>query len=90
MSCDCPPGGLSRRVSSWRARGGGRGRPADLRVRSANHIGTRAAIRVDPENIASVRVAHKSGFTYVRDFVSSTDTHDDGTPLTLSLYLLGL
>jgi RimJ/RimL family protein N-acetyltransferase len=56
----------------------------------ANHIGTRAAIRVDPENNASVRVAHKSGFTYVRDFVSSTDTHDDGTPVTLSLYLLGL
>jgi RimJ/RimL family protein N-acetyltransferase len=56
----------------------------------ANDIGTRAAIRVDPENTASVRVAHKSGFTYVRDFVSSTDTHDDGTPVTLSLYLLGL
>ena len=56
----------------------------------ANHIGTRAAIRVDPENNASVRVAHKSGFTYVRDFVSSTDTHDDGTPVTLSLYLPGL
>lgn len=56
----------------------------------ANHIGTRAAIRVDPENNASVRVAYKSAFTYARDFVSSTDTHDDGTPVTLSLYFLGL
>ena len=55
-----------------------------------NHIGMRAAIRVDPENKASVRVAHKSGFTYVRDFASTTDTHDDGTPVTLSLYLLNL
>ena len=56
----------------------------------ANHIGTRAAIRGDPENTASVRVAHKSGFAYVRDFVSSTDTHGDGTPITMSLYLLDL
>ena len=55
-----------------------------------NQIGTRAAIRVDPENEASVRVAHKCGFTYVRDFSSTTDTHDDGTPVTLSLYLLPL
>jgi len=55
-----------------------------------NHIGMRAAIRVDPENKASVRVARKSGFTYVRDFASTTDTHDDGTPVTLSLYLLNL
>ena len=56
----------------------------------ANHIGTRAAIRVDPDNQASVRVARKSGFSYVRDFDSSTDTHGDGTPVTLSLYLLDL
>jgi len=55
-----------------------------------NKIGTRAAIRVDPENEASVRVAHKCGFTHVRDFSSTTDTHDDGTPATLSLYLLPL
>lgn len=56
----------------------------------ANHIGTRAAIRVDPENGASVRVARKSGFSYVRDFASTIDTHADGTPVTLSLYLLDL
>jgi len=49
-----------------------------------------AAIIVDPENKASVRVARKSGFTYVRDFASTTDTHPDGTPVTLSLYLLNL
>jgi len=56
----------------------------------ANQIGTRAAIRVDPENDASVRVAYKCGFIYVRDFSLTTDTHDDGTPITLSLYLLPL
>ena len=56
----------------------------------ADHLGTRAAIRVDPKNEASVRVAHKSGFTYVRDFASTTDTYHDGTPVTLSLYLLNL
>lgn len=56
----------------------------------ANQIGRRVAIRVEPENEASVRVARKCGFSYVRDFVSTTDTHDDGTPITLSLYLLEL
>jgi RimJ/RimL family protein N-acetyltransferase len=39
-----------------------------------HQIGTRAAIRVDPDNHASVRVAEKSGFTYVHDFTSGTDT----------------
>jgi RimJ/RimL family protein N-acetyltransferase len=53
-------------------------------------IGTRVAIRVEPANKASVRVAEKSGFRYVRDFTSNTDTHADGTPLTMSLYLLDL
>ena len=56
----------------------------------ADHLGTRAAIRVDPKNEASVRVARKCGFSYVRDFVSATDTYHDGTPVTLSLYLLNL
>lgn len=51
----------------------------------ANHIGTRAAIRVDPENEASVRVARKCGFSYMRDFASTIDTLDDGTPVTLEL-----
>jgi hypothetical protein len=41
-------------------------------------------------NDASVRVARTCGFSYARDFVSTTDTHDDGTPVTLSLYLLEL
>ena len=56
----------------------------------ANHIGTRAAIKVEPENQASVRVAEKCAFVYVRDFASTTDTHDDGTPVTLRLYVLDL
>lgn len=55
-----------------------------------NHIGTRAAIRVEPENEASVRVAQRCAFTYVRDYASTTDTHDDGSPVTLNLYVLGL
>ena len=59
-------------------------------VLRTNQIGTRAAIRVDPENTASVRVAEKGGFRYVRDFASTTDTHADGTPATLSLYVLDL
>jgi len=59
-------------------------------VMRTNRVGTRAAIRVEPENTASVRVAEKSGFRYVRDFPSTTDKHADGTPRTLSLYLLDL
>jgi RimJ/RimL family protein N-acetyltransferase len=53
-------------------------------------VGRRAAIRVEPENSRSVRVAEKSGFTYIRDFSSSTDKYPDGTPATLSLYVLDL
>ncbi len=56
----------------------------------ANDIGTRGAIRVAPENEASVRVAEKCGFTYVRDFRSATDTHVDGGAVTFSLYVLSL
>jgi RimJ/RimL family protein N-acetyltransferase len=53
-------------------------------------MGTRAAIRVEPENYASVRVAQKSGFAYVRDFISQTDKHPDGTPVTMRLYVHAL
>jgi RimJ/RimL family protein N-acetyltransferase len=53
-------------------------------------IGRRAAILVEPENLRSVRVAQKAGFTYVRDFPSQQDTEPDGTPKTFSLYLLDL
>lgn len=59
-------------------------------VLRTNHIGRRAAIRVEPENLRSVRVAEKSGFRYVRDFHSTSDTGPDGTPTTLSLFLLDL
>ncbi len=52
-----------------------------------HEIGTRAAIRVEPENHASVRVAEKSGFTYVRDFTSGIHKLPDGTPATLRLYV---
>ncbi|MFF1817318.1 GNAT family N-acetyltransferase [Kribbella sp. NPDC058245] len=59
-------------------------------VLRAEGIGTRAAIRVEPENVGSVRVAQKAGFRYVRDYPSNRDTHPDGTPTTFSLYLLDL
>ena len=55
-----------------------------------HQIATRAAIRVDPDNQASVRVAEKSGFSYLYDFVSGTDKRPDGTPATLSVYVRGL
>lgn len=53
-------------------------------------IGTRAAIRADPGNRASLRVAEKAGFRFVREVTSSTDTHPDGTPATLRVYVRDL
>jgi hypothetical protein len=52
-----------------------------------HRIGTRAAIRVDPENHASVRVSEKSGFSYVHDFTSGSHEQADGTPVTMRLYV---
>ena len=49
-------------------------------------LGARAAIRVEPGNASSVRVAEKSGFAFVREFTSGTDTHPDGTPAVMLLY----
>jgi len=59
-------------------------------VLQEDHIGTRAAIRVEPQNVAAVRVVQKCGFGYVRDFPSTLDKHPDGSAVTLSLYLLDL
>ncbi|NHN57432.1 GNAT family N-acetyltransferase [Calidifontibacter sp. DB0510] len=50
-------------------------------------LGERVALRIDPDNAASQRVAQRAGFSHVRDFVSSTDSHPDGTPATLQLWL---
>ena len=73
-----------------RARSGGRRRPADLRVRSGephrHACGDQS--RAGKQRVGTRRV--QSGFTYVRDFASTTDTHDDGTPVTMSLYVLNL
>lgn len=52
-----------------------------------HRIGTRAAVRVDPDNVASVRVAEKSGFIPVHDFTPGTDEEPDGTPATLRLHV---
>jgi RimJ/RimL family protein N-acetyltransferase len=51
-----------------------------------HRIGTHAVIRADAGNHASVRVAEKSGFAYVRDFPSTTDKNPDGTPVVFRLY----
>ncbi|MFT4136130.1 GNAT family N-acetyltransferase [Microbacterium sp.] len=83
---------ISYAVHPW-ARGSGVASEAVLaicqRLRDED-IGRRVAIRVEPENVASVRVAEKCGFRPAGSFTSSTDTHPDGTPVVLSLYLLDL
>lgn len=56
----------------------------------AEGVGRRAAIRVEPANVASVRVAEKAGFRFVREFVSSTDRGPDGSPVTMRLYVRDL
>lgn len=56
----------------------------------SEHTGTRAAIRAEPENAASVRVAENCGFTHVRDFDSTTDRRADGSPVRFTLYVLDL
>ncbi|WP_353649320.1 GNAT family N-acetyltransferase [Nakamurella sp. A5-74] len=50
-------------------------------------LGSRAAIRVEPENEASIRVAEKAGFSRLDDFVSATDTNRDGSAVVLRLYV---
>lgn len=83
---------LSYAVHPW-ARGRGVA-PAAVRLLCGylrdQQIGTRAAIRVEPDNTASVRVAEKCEFSLAGTFASSTDTHRDGTPITFNLYLLEL
>lgn len=83
---------LSYAVHPW-ARGRGVA-PTAVRLLCSylrdHQIGTRAAIRVEPDNTASVRVAEKCGFSFACTFQSTTDTHADGTPILFSLYLLDL
>ena len=52
-----------------------------------HRIGTRAAIRVDTGNHASLRVAEKCGFDHVHDFTSGTDRRPDGSPVIMRLYV---
>ncbi len=83
---------ISYSVHPW-ARGHGVA-PAAVRVlcqqlREQN-IGCRVAIRCEPENAASNRVAEKCGFHFVRQIESTTDTHADGAPVVFNLYLLNL
>lgn len=51
-----------------------------------HRIGTRAVIRVDPANHASVRVAEKSGFLQVGDFAGE-ERRPDGTPVAMRRYV---
>jgi RimJ/RimL family protein N-acetyltransferase len=91
---DLGPGevNLSYAVHPW-ARGRGVAVAAVLlicdRLRE-QAIGQRAVIRVEPENVASVRVAEKAGFHLEREIASATDVHADGSPKTLRVYLLDL
>lgn len=55
-----------------------------------DQVGTRAVIRVEPENLRSVRVAEKAGFVHIRELTSDRDTRPDGTPTRFSLYGLDL
>lgn len=48
-------------------------------------IGSAVALRIAIDNTASIRVAEKSGFTVVREFVSETDTDAAGRPLVMPL-----
>lgn len=83
---------LSYAVHPW-ARGSGVASEAVLavcrRLREQG-LGRRAAIRVEQENAASLRVAEKCGFRRVRSFTSASDRHDDGSPVVLLLYVLDL
>jgi RimJ/RimL family protein N-acetyltransferase len=80
---------ISYAVHPW-ARGRGVAAEAVRLIREYvrdHQIGTRVVIRVEPGNIASIRVAEKSGFSYVRDLISGTDKQPDGRPATLRLYV---
>lgn len=79
-------------VHAWARGRGVAGAAVDLicAYMSEHGVGTRAAIRADPGNRASIRVAEKAGFRFVREFSSATDTLPDGTPAILRLYVRDL
>jgi RimJ/RimL family protein N-acetyltransferase len=49
----------------------------------AQGLGATAAVKVEPGNVASVRVAEKCGFIYRRDVET---LREDGTPVTYRVY----
>lgn len=73
-------------VLPW-ARGRGVARDA-VRATAARVTadGGRAALRIDTENEASLRVAAAAGFTAVGEIVSATDRRPDGSPALLRIY----
>ena len=79
---------VSFAVHPWARRRGLASRAVELTceyLRDAG-IGTAVALRVATANIASVRVAERSGFALVREFTSQTDVDSEGRPLELRLY----
>lgn len=53
---------------------------------SADGVGTRAVIRTEPGNVASVGVAERCGFRLHGEVLSATDRHSDGTPVRYAVY----
>ncbi|WP_163508223.1 GNAT family N-acetyltransferase [Fodinicola acaciae] len=57
---------------------------------TAERIGRRAIILADARNIASARVAMRSGFDQIGVCAPSGEYNEDGTPVELSVYALEL
>lgn len=53
-------------------------------------VGTRAIIRADALNTASVAVAERSGFRFIAEITSTTDHRPDGSAVVYVLYALNL
>lgn len=56
----------------------------------ARRVGARAAIRADPRNPASVRVAEKAGFTLLRVAPSTSEVDEAGHPVVFHIFVRDL
>ena len=99
---DCDPSGgdglgdgdvnISYAVHPWARGRGVAGAAVELMCEfiRQHRIGRRAVIRVEPENLASVRVAEKAGFRHVGEVESSAELRPDGTLVRLGIHVLKL